>query len=160
MPVEIPQRIKDAQDEYSERYGTRVQARKLTEEQVRQIMVDPRDDTQLGAALGVHSSAVTRVRLGYSWRHITGITGRGAVHRRTPMGENHHFAKLTANQAREIYLIDNVPLDELAHRYGISVNTIRAIRRGRRWRSVTIGLPRPIGLAVRRGQKPTRNLGI
>lgn len=46
-------------------------------------------------------------------------------------------AKLTASQAREIYLSTESPQRMIAARYGVSLGTVEAIKGGRTWRDVT-----------------------
>lgn len=53
--------------------------------------------------------------------------------RRTSMGENHHAAKLTLDQAKAIRE-DKRLLREIAADYGVSFSVVSAIRRGKKWR--------------------------
>ena len=62
--------------------------------------------------------------------------------RRLTMGEDHHAAALTAEQAREIYLSTD-PQTSLARKYGVSMCAIEKIKRNVSWKSVTGSLRRP-----------------
>lgn len=56
---------------------------------------------------------------------------------RTPRGERHHEAILTANAVREIRtLFPKVSANVLGKRYGVAPGTIRCAAKGRSWKHV------------------------
>jgi DNA-binding Xre family transcriptional regulator len=58
---------------------------------------------------------------------------------RSPRGERHHAAKLTANQVSLIKTMlaqDRMYLPEIARQFGVSPATIHAIKVGKSWRDV------------------------
>jgi hypothetical protein len=58
------------------------------------------------------------------------------------IGHRHHMAKLTNQQAIEIYQSEELGT-VLAARYGISPTKISDIRKGRTWKKITGGIPLP-----------------
>jgi hypothetical protein len=58
---------------------------------------------------------------------------------RSPRGEKHALAKLTAEQVSRIKAMlaeDRLYLTEIAQEFGVSQTTVRAIKAGRTWRHV------------------------
>lgn len=52
-------------------------------------------------------------------------------------GERHYAAKLTKDQVLEIrYSMSELPLKEVASRFGVSVGTVSMIRCGKTWKDV------------------------
>ena len=61
---------------------------------------------------------------------------------RTPRGERHRAAKLTANQVSRIKAMlaeDRMYMREIAREFGVSISTIGSIKEGRTWRDVEAG---------------------
>lgn len=72
--------------------------------------------------------------------HLENMADRKA-HGNYPQGDKHPGAKITNEQAMEIYL-SNETGRALAERYGICETKISAIRLGHTWKDVTGGRPR------------------
>lgn len=70
------------------------------------------------------------------------VRDRDAKQRRiAPCGEKNGFAKLTADQVREIrrrYVPRKVSLSSLAREYGVDHTTIHAIVRGENWKEMAV----------------------
>jgi DNA invertase Pin-like site-specific DNA recombinase len=61
---------------------------------------------------------------------------------RSPRGEKHGSAKLTAEQVSRIKTMlaeDRMYMSEIAREFGVAQTTIRAIKRGKTWKEVAAG---------------------
>ncbi len=103
----------------------------LTEEQVKEILLDPRPYTKLAAEYGVHTQTISSIKNQDSWKHIglTPVKGNRESPRR---GKSN---KLNEEIVR-IIRSSEAPQKDLAARYGVSVQTICDIRKRRSWAHV------------------------
>ena len=106
--------------------------RKLTEEQVQEIVTSPLSIRQLAEKMGVgyHTIWYCRNNHGREGKRPTGYFQKG---------ENHHSAKLTSEQVRKIYQMGGSTF-EISCDYNVSIATIWNIRAGKTWKHVTEGL--------------------
>lgn len=124
--------------------GERSAKAKLTEAQVRAILLDPRAAEKTAADYGVTSAAVVLIRAGKNWAEVKASvspgllaeteaartkTRRESVARATRKAN----AKLTLDQVREIRAGGGT-CRAVGARYGVSPATINLIRLGRNWR--------------------------
>lgn len=70
-----------------------------------------------------------------------------------PKGENSKTAKLTNDQALEIYLCSGEEVHALARHYGISPRHIFSIKSKKIWRHLTKDLPPPEFIGISKGEK-------
>ena len=120
-------------------HGTMVQGidcnfSKLTDEQVKNILADNRYQFQIAAEYGITQSAVSHIKLGKVWTHVTKqnrISGKSGTR-----GDRHRSAKLTNLQALAIYK-DPRSARQIASEYGCALRTVHFIKSGARWSSIT-----------------------
>jgi hypothetical protein len=116
---------------YSARGEAHSQA-KLTDEDARSILTDPRSHSAVAAAFGISSSIVSQIKAGRRWRHATG----GATDPRIlPRGEDNIHAKITAADVIAIRA-DGRSSSALAAEFGLSRKHIHRIRRRESWSHV------------------------
>jgi hypothetical protein len=118
----------------TEAKGEMAHKAKLTEDQVKLILVDPRPYSQIATEYGVAGPTITSIKNRESWRHVEVDqivkNGRGGPGRRGK-GE-----KLTEELVREIRTSSEMGKD-IAKRLGISKAMVTAIRKRQRWAHVT-----------------------
>jgi hypothetical protein len=76
--------------------------------------------------------------LGTAAENVRDMTAKG----RSPRGEKHGSAKLTAEQVSRIKTMlaeDRMYMSEIAREFGVAQTTIRAIKRGKTWKEVAAG---------------------
>lgn len=107
---------------------------KLTEEMVREIRGSADSGAALARRFGVDRSTVTSIRAGKGWRHVVvdNVDKAEGAH----AGERHHNAKLTEEMVREIRAAPHGS-HALAAYYGISYGTLKDVRSGKNWRTVS-----------------------
>lgn len=104
----------------------------LTEEQARAVLVDPRSYAVIADEYGVHTQTVSSIKNGASWAHlgIEPVKGNHRGNARRGVSD-----KITPEIVREIRA-SGEPQKALASRFGVSVQTICDIRKGRSWKHV------------------------
>lgn len=114
---------------------TRGEARpeaKLTEVQVRAILLDPRPYSVIGHDYGVHAQTISSIKNRQSWAHVD------VDHIVKPERVSHRKGKsdrINDDIVREIRS-SSTPGSELAERYGVSRQLITNIRKRRVWKHV------------------------
>lgn len=129
----------DAQERGRTARGSRHGGSRLTEAQVELIRTSPLQAKDLARMLGVSDAAVCVARQGKSWGHVAieGLTNNRK--RFAARGEAQPMAKLTSEQAADIYL-STEPSKDLARKYGVSKVTVNGIKAGTKWQHVTAPL--------------------
>ena len=114
--------------------------RKLTEEQIADILQDERTVTQIAKAYGMSYGAIWQL-LNYHGRQ-TARRNKSQGTGRRPKGSAQHASKLTEEQVAAIYTDSSGRSSaDLAMQYGyVSAVTIHNIRLGKSWKHVTDGL--------------------
>ena len=107
---------------------------RLTEKQVRAIVVDPRPHIQIAADYGVAASTIGSIKQGISWNSL-GVEKIVHAKRIGMRGERQWSTKLTEADVREIR---TSPLSgkELAEKFGLSPQAVSSIRKRRNWKHV------------------------
>lgn len=106
---------------------------KITEEQAKAILADPRGYAVIADELGVSYGLVSDIKNRQSWRHLEAVAVKG---RHRGEGRRGKSDKITPEIVREIRTSTESG-KTLAERYGISPQSITDIRKGRSWRHVT-----------------------
>lgn len=106
---------------------------KLTEDLVQEIKTSPESGAVIARRLGMTRGTINRIRRGNGWQHVAVEMDRSAW---VQAGEQHHGAKLTEAQVREIR---DAPQGThgMALHYGISYSALKNIRARKSWRHVT-----------------------
>ena len=104
----------------------------LTEEQVRDILIDPRPHTAIAADYGVKGSTIGSIKQRISWSHITDVEPVHAVRVSAHKGVSD---KITPEIVVGIRA-SNESYSALAQRYGVSISSICDIRKKRSWAHV------------------------
>lgn len=104
----------------------------LTEDQVREILADPRTYGELGAIYGVSAGTIGSIKARASWAHVDAplVKGSNRGHARRGVSD-----KLTPAIIREIRASTERGRD-LAARFGISPQSVTDIRKRRSWKHV------------------------
>jgi hypothetical protein len=109
----------------------------LTEEQVREILKDPRPYTAIASDYGVRSGLISNIKNRHIWAHVDpdlpvvkgSKRGSGAGRR----GKSEHITPEIVREIRSSTRSGRI----LAEKYGVSIMTISDIRRGKSWKHVT-----------------------
>ena len=122
--------------------GAQHPSAELSDSQVREIYQSSETTSECGRRFGIHGAYVSQIRHRRVRREATeglgpapGAVGMGGYHR----GRGR---TITKEIAVEIYTSPE-PHAVLARRHGISMTHVLRIRQGKKWRSVTSGLPQP-----------------
>lgn len=107
---------------------------KLTEAQTRAILADPRPYTTIAHEYGVSRGTVDDIKRRASWQHIEGVVVPPKPPRVSP--RKGVSEKITPDIVRAIRG-STEPLKVLGERYGISIQHVCGIRKGRGWAHVT-----------------------
>jgi DNA-binding XRE family transcriptional regulator len=112
---------------------------KLTEPEVLEIVARHdagESQSALAEDYGVSRGTINSIVAGYSWRCVT---GKEAVRKRRPSGEDCRYSKLTAQEVLEI--VQRCEAGELqkdvAADYGVARTTISSVVNGYSWKEVT-----------------------
>jgi len=97
-------------------HGEAHPASRISDSQARQIFEDPRPFSAIAEQYGISQGAVSLIKSGKTWRHVTRAPARATNLAR---GSVHRAAKLTADQVRAIRVSGEGPSD-IMRRYGIS----------------------------------------
>ncbi len=113
--------------------GEQVHRAKVTAVQAMAIFLDSRPYKEIAADYGVIVGAITHIKAGRSWGHVT---GGGKNPRGLPRGEAVGGSKLTASIVREI-LVDKRSNRKIADDLGVSSSAISLIKTRKNWRHVS-----------------------
>ena len=112
---------------------------KLDDATVREIMrlaATGMDHKDVGRAVGVSRSRVSKIACGREWTHVTGLSAESAPRRKTRLrGERHGHSRMTEDGVRRARRLaaSGTPRSELAREYGVHPCTMDKIIRGERW---------------------------
>lgn len=109
-----------------QRRGERAPGAKLTSEQVRRILSDPRDLETIAAEFGVSAPTVSEIKRRRTWRHVDP---------ETPAPTNHGNARLTDDQVRAIRT-DMRSQKLIAADHNITQSVVSEIKARKSWRHV------------------------
>ena len=107
---------------------------KLTEDQVRAILADPRPYAQIAADYGVASPTITSVKNRDSWAHVE-VHHVAKNKRGSGSGHRGKSTRITPDIVRDIRASAEMGKD-LAAKYNVSKQLITAIRKRRAWAHV------------------------
>lgn len=103
---------------------------KLTRALAREICQRSETADVLAKEYGISPITIMQVRTGRTWASVTGDVRQSSYKRK---GEKHHGAKLTAEDARAIF-VSSESQRALAKRYGVDKATIQHIKQGKIWK--------------------------
>jgi uncharacterized protein YerC len=102
----------------------------LTEDDVLDIIADPRNYAEIALTYGVSETAIRNIKKGITWKHID---RSGLVDPQRPRGRPKGSSKVyqTVDDGKAMLIIlDPRPLMMIARDFGVSTDTIRKIKRG------------------------------
>jgi hypothetical protein len=113
-------------------FGEKIQGSKLTEDQVRAILADPRPGSRIASEYGIAAGSVSDIKRRKSWAHLD-VENVVKSKRTSPMkGKS---SKLNEDAVRDIRSSTLSGL-ELAVKYDISPQQVCGIRKRRAWKHV------------------------
>lgn len=114
--------------------GEECKGAKLTEEQARAILADPRPYTTIASDFGVTRMTVNDIKRRVSWQHITDVVVPPKPPRVSPRkGKSDRIDEAAVRDIRA----STESLKTMAERYGVSIQHVCGIRKGRGWAHVT-----------------------
>jgi uncharacterized protein YerC len=117
---------------YRQPSGALVSNAILSDEKAREILKDPRPYRLIARDYGVTASSVGKVKNRLSWKHVEGQ----AVHYKRVSPMKGRSKNLNPEIVKDIRTSSET-YSKLSQKYGVSVQTICDIRKGRSWRHVT-----------------------
>lgn len=115
-----------------ENTGARNGMSKLTDDMVREIRSSDKTNKELALIYGVTGGAISTIRNGHQWAHIS---EKARPWQKTARGEQSRNAKLTEDLVRYIRQ-SPLPSREIAEKLSVADSTIKRVRNGQVWRHV------------------------
>lgn len=114
-------------------HGTKLVERDVIE--IRQAVAAGQSYSSLSKRYGVGGGTIREAATGISWSHLGGAVASVV----TAKGDGHVRAKLNSERVRVIRreLEAGVGVGELASRFGVSFQTVWAVKRGQTWKGVS-----------------------
>lgn len=106
---------------------------KLTEDQVKKILLDPRPFSAIATDFNITASTISDIKKRKSWKHVNIVAIRSK--KQGSKGSKHYSTKLIDEDIREIRNSKESG-KIIAEKFGISVQTVCDIRKRRSWAHV------------------------